>query len=160
MSKSPSGDAQVIDRMVSVATQAGDGAHLELLLAVKRGEIAMAMLFRGDVPPMGELKRAGKPTIVLIGDDDYRTSGPIGWAGLRPLMRWARFGLVHAAGADVSTYRHALRLVRHQRRLVMIETAASAHNAWGAMFNAFRVPADLIYPEDGRHPTMAPHDAG
>ncbi|MCX7380031.1 MAG: hypothetical protein NT133_01130 [Alphaproteobacteria bacterium] len=160
MSDTHSGDAAVIDRMISAMTQAGDGAHLELLLAVKRREIAFAMLLRGEVPPMGALKRSGKPTIVLIGDDDYRTSGPTGWAGLRPLMRWARFGLVHAAGADVATYRHALRLVRRERRLVMVETAASAHTAWRVLFNAFRVPADLIYPEHGIHPTMAPHDEG
>src|SRR4051812_42174861 len=96
------GKADQIDRLIAHCAALGLSGRVELLRAVRTREIALIESARDGVFRMPE--NLARPVIVLLGDDDYATTGPTGWATTRRLLHWAKAGLVHASGADVTSY--------------------------------------------------------
>lgn len=105
---------------------------------------------------MAMLKRAPRPVLVLIGDDDYASTGPAGWACTPTLLRWARAAMVHGTGADVATYQLAVQMAVGCRRGLLIETSSPFARVWREALRTARQPVPnvtLVAPNDA-HPVM------
>ncbi len=141
--------------------QAGGAAHRAVLLrAIYRGLIAHTELQRETTA--SHVKRfiaaARAPALILVGDDDYASTGPDGWRQTTRLMQWARLVIVHAAGADVEQYEAFVTVARQIGRVLLVETDAAHAEAWTQAALAVRAPpaVQLILPIDGLHPVCLP----
>lgn len=73
----------------------------ELLRPAMRGELNLVVPMRDTrMPPLHRMERHGRPVVVIVGDDDYASTGPAGWACAAKLRSWARFAIVHGSGAE------------------------------------------------------------
>lgn len=152
---SPTTDA--IDHAIARAVTIGFPHTAELLRAVQRGEICLvAPDDRAARVTMASLKRAHLPVLVLIGDDDYASTGPAGWACTPTLLRWARQAIVHGTGADITTYRLAVQMAVGCRRGLFVETNSVFAPVWAEALRLVRqpVPTLTLVAPNGRHPVM------
>ena len=157
MTTFPTTPAAAIDHAIGQAVTIGFHHTAELLRAVRRGEICLiAPEDRTALVSMGSLKRAPLPVLVLIGDDDYASTGPAGWACTPTLLRWARQAIVHGTGADVPTYRLAVEMAVGCRRGLLIETSSVFAPVWREALRTARqpVPTLTLVAPDGAHPVM------
>lgn len=141
--------------------QAGGAAHrVALMRAVYRGRIAHLELQRET--SAGTLKRfmgcACLPELILVGDDDYRSSGPSGWRQTSRLMRWARRIIIHAAGGEADQYEGFVKSACAIGRLLLVETDAAHAQEWVQVALAHRAHGRLclILPTQGVHPVCPP----
>lgn len=88
---------------------------------------------------------------MLIGDDDYASTGPAGWNCAEIIIAWASCAVVHAAGPSAETYLEAAAGARVTGACALIETDAQHADDWVARFNG--KPVLLVLPVGGRHPT-------
>jgi hypothetical protein len=137
--------------------QAGGAAHrAALLTAVYHGRIAHMELQRST--GAGLLKRfiagAQLPELILVGDDDYASTGPAGWRQTSRLMRWARRIIVHAAGGEADQYRGFVDIACKVGRVLLIETDAAHAEAWVlvALAQGTHQRICVILPTQGTHP--------
>jgi hypothetical protein len=72
-------DPVTLNRMIAFFAEHGFVGKVELLRAALAGHIALIELPR-DAPLPSALNRITRPAILLIGDDDYASTGPSGWA--------------------------------------------------------------------------------
>ena len=129
---------------------AGDHAHAELFEAARADRIVVMFAWRSSTVPMRLLKQQTKPTLVVIGDDDYQSTGPAGWQNAAALMRWCSRTVLHGSGADVATYRGIADVTAQVGRMLLVETSFEHLPAWVEL--AKDKPALVIVPQEGRHP--------
>lgn len=98
------------------------------------------------------LKNTARPLVVLLGDDDYATTGPTGWAAMPGFLRWASGALVHATGGDVPSYQMAIGLALVRPRFLLVETDSVHAEEWGAVLCRRRIPCIGFVPPSGVHP--------
>src|ERR1039457_7103920 len=98
------GKPDQIDRLIATFAALGLVGSVELLRAVRRCEINLVEPARDAVVPLRLLERSTRPLIVVLGDDDYCSTGPTAWPATRRLFRWARGALIDATGADAPSY--------------------------------------------------------
>jgi hypothetical protein len=140
------------DKMIAAAGTLG-AAHYQIpLRASREGRINLAIASRGGDISIGQLKRSPRPILVVIGDDDYASTGPVGWPIARKLFRWARHVVIHATGADDTSYRLAVEMAVTVRRLVLVETSSDCAGAWAAACRQAHIPALALMPANGQHP--------
>jgi hypothetical protein len=144
--------AAELDRLVDVCNSLGLVGRVELLRAVRAGVIARIEPDRLGVPLRRVLDPSRRPTLVVLGDDDYASTGPSGWAALPRLLRWARGALVHGSGADAASYQAAIAGALATDRFVLVETSAQCAPEWGRVFDARGVPVLVLLPREGTHP--------
>ena len=147
--------AVAIDRAVAAAATAGAGHYAELLRAARRGEIALVQpQDRAALMSMSMLKRAPRPVLVVIGDDDYQSTGPAGWASASRLLRWSRWTCIHAAGAEVAQYRAIAAATTLHHRALLVETSSAYAESWAAALRAANPHPHgcIIIPRTGPHP--------
>ena len=149
------GNPDAIDRLISVCADLGLVGRVELLRAVRRGEISLAEPPRDRTVPLKVLERSFRPLIVIIGDDDYASTGPDGWTAVPRVLRWSRGAMVHATGADAPSYQMAIGMALECRRFALIETDTAHARQWGAALIAKRVPFLGLVPCDGGTHPMA-----
>ncbi len=145
-----------LDQLIAHAVAMGFPHQAEIYREVRRGRLAAMQLDRKAVAPMGTLKRAPLPCLVVLGDDDYASTGPAGWASVPRLLRWARGALIHATGADIASYKMAVGMALKCRQFLLIETDFPHMREWGeALLAAPRpVPFVALQPSNGVHPVM------
>lgn len=148
-----------IDRLIALCADVDLVGRVELLRAVRRGEIGIVEPARDAVVPLRVLERSLRPLIAIIGDDDYCSTGPAAWPATRRLFRWARGAMVHATGADAASYRLAIGMALHCRRFLLIETDTAHMREWGEVLLARRLPFVGLRPPAGSHPVMPPRGA-
>jgi hypothetical protein len=107
---------------------------------------------------MRQLKSSGRPALVILGDDDYGSTGPAAWPDAVRLMRWARFTFLHAAGGEAVHYAAAALSAQEHHRVLLVETDTAHLEAWRALIDRIR-PHGLgliIATRSGAppHPTM------
>jgi hypothetical protein len=140
------------------AEQAGQPGVAELMREVRRG--GLAVFFSSDrqqVVTLAELNQAVRPTVVVVGDDDYQSTGPSGWRCSAVVSEWAAAAVVHAAGATAESYSEAVRAARLLGRAVLIETDTAHAEEWALVFEPKRVL--LVLPKTGPHPILPPRSA-
>lgn len=124
---------------------------LPIYRAARDGLINLIQPGRDVQIPQKLLDRPRRPIVVLIGDDDYESSGPEAWAcGLR-VRRWARAGMIHAAGGEAEHYENALAGALLTGRLLLIETSMAQHSIWKTFLGS-RIPVLNIVSRTGVHP--------
>jgi len=146
-------EPDAIDRLIALAATMNLVGRVELLRAVKDGIIALVELTREAALPSAALEKISRPTLLLVGDDDYASTGPGGWAAASRLHYWARGGMVHATGADVFSYRSVIFATLMARRYALVETDTAHAEVWGTYLSR-RIPGIVVLtPADGaQHP--------
>lgn len=141
------GKPEQIDRLIAAAASMNLPGRVELLRAVRSGSINLMEGDRQSAAPMKALEQSTRPVVFVIGDDDYASTGPAGWAAWQRLSYWARFAMVHATGADAPSYRLAIGMALLHGRMLLIETEFGACPRLGCG------PAQAEYP--GGRPAAA-----
>jgi beta-phosphoglucomutase-like phosphatase (HAD superfamily) len=141
-----------------VADQTGQPGVAELMRQVRRG--GLALFFSSDrkqTVTVTELNQAALPTVVVVGDDDYSSSGPAGWRCSAAIAEWAAAAVIHAAGATAESYGEAAKAARLLGRAVLIETDTAHALAWAKVFEGR--PVLVVAPTTGPHPILPPRSA-
>ena len=137
------------DRMRHIAAQLGDFA-MPLVNALADGQITLVIPTRRDRAPLDAMRRATRPVVVLIGDDDYASTGPNGWRCAQKVTRWARAALVHGAGGERQHYEAAIMGAEAHGRFVLVETSSAYALPWLMLLSG--KPVLTIVPKGGPHP--------
>lgn len=150
-------DAPAMARMIN-ATQQANAPHVPIFQAAMSGAIALVMVSDRKVPlPLKRMERERRPVLVLIGDDDYASTGPAGWHCARKAAAWTRAALIHGAAGHPDHYQAAVANTLMHGRFLMVETAAAHLHAWAALLAT--KPALVITPTGGQHPLPPPREA-
>ena len=120
---------QDIDRIIAAVAQIAPWL-LPLYRAVRAKEINLITPYRGATIRKTILADARRPCIVLIGDDDYRSTGPEGWPCARRVKAWSAQAIVHAAGGEQPHYEAAVTAATACSRLLLVETSSACRDAW------------------------------
>jgi len=146
-----------IARMIAQAELAGAGFYTPMLQRVMRGKLNVCWPQRDTaMPPLWRLGKKDRPVVCILGDDDYATTGPAGWACAGRVRAWAAGAIVHGTGGQPWHYDGAANTAMQVRRLVFIETSSDAAQLWAAFLRE-RTPALPfmgLLPPDGAHPVM------
>lgn len=67
-------------------------------------------------------------------------------------IAWARFAIVHGAGAESWHCQEAIRGAEHTGRCLLVETDSDHVAAWMAALVPRAIPVLNIIPRDGKHP--------
>jgi len=140
------------------ADQAGQPGVAELMREVRRG--GLALFFNSDrdqAVTVAELNQAARPTVLVVGDDDYSSTGPAGWRCSATIAQWAAAVVVHAAGATAESYAEAVKAARMLGRAVLVETDTAHVKEWAMTFCGR--PVLLVLPTGGQHPIAPPRSA-
>jgi hypothetical protein len=148
------GTPDQIDRLIAHASALGLRGRVELLRAVRDGAINLVEIGRQSAAPVRTLEQSPRPVVMVLGDDDYASTGPAGWTAWQRLSYWARCAMVHATGADAASYRLAVGMALIQRRMLLIETDSAHAHDWGAALHKRNIPALGLLPLDGVHPVV------
>jgi hypothetical protein len=104
--------------------------YLPIMREVCAGRLALVQPAREGIVSVGRLKRMGRPVIFVIGDDDYLSTGPGGWASVDRLMAWAAHIIIHGAAGYVEHYAAIALAAQVTGRLLLIECASAQVQAW------------------------------
>lgn len=146
-----------VARLIAMGEAQGHGPMTEMLRPVMRGELNLILPLRDtQMPPLRRMEKQGRPVVVLIGDDDYCSTGPDGWACAAKLRQWARFAIVHGTGAQRAHYAFGVAMALQERRLLFIETGSQAAQLWAGFLKERAPPLRFMgfLPPDGVHPVM------
>jgi hypothetical protein len=119
-------------RHIAAQAQAGEPAMIPLFRGVREGLISAVWNVRGTQvePSVLDLKR--RPTVIVVGDDDYRSTGPSGWPQAARLMRWANALLLHGAAGEPEHYGLAVAAAVVRKRMLFVQTSSSRLAEWDA----------------------------
>ena len=132
--------------------RAGDFAHTPIFEATRDGLIGLVYVgSRTAAIPFGRIRKATRPMLVLVSDDDDTPTGPGAWRCAEQVTRWARGAIVHGAGMKRWHYDEAVAGALACGRLLMVETASRHVAAWRALLPHCRTM--LIVPRGGEHPS-------
>lgn len=145
---------QNIARAIQLCEAHDSQHHIPLFQAAGAGRIAMtALTDRLSRPNINALRKARRPALILVGDDEGATTGPLGWAATAQLMGWAKGAVVHGSGGDRTSYMMAVLLAEDFGRLLLIETSSDAVASWAAALVRAGVRTVCLKPTgDGVHP--------
>ena len=140
------------DRFIAFSAQTAP-EKLPVARAFAAGQIGIVEVPRSAPFPPEPRHPTSKPILAIIGDDDYASTGPKGFPGVKRFCYWARAAIVHGAGGQPEHYEEAVRATRAVRHVVLIETDAAHISEWRFAFgNGARIPILQILPRDGVHP--------
>jgi hypothetical protein len=128
--------------------------RLPLVHAAQLGLINVIEPGRCGVIPKRMLEDTRRPVIVLIGDDDYQSTGPAGWRCAARVRRWGRGAMVHAAGGRPEHYFLAVQAALTTQRIIIAETDSAHEAEWADFFRPHMGVCIIRAPEDSPHPKM------
>lgn len=144
---------------IAMYEQIGARHRIPLLRALLHGRIGFFECQRST--SRGAVKRfmAGveKPALLLLGDDDYTSTGPIGWPGADRAMRWARGVLIHGTGATPEQYEEVVDATVALRRVVLVEADSAHADEWAQLAEAQPNRAGVLVLKPtgaGQHPVL------
>jgi hypothetical protein len=141
--------------VITHMAQCGFGFKIPLYRAAQAGMISLCEITRDGIPPFKRLDRTNRPKVVIVGDDDYASTGPTGWVATRRLMHWTRAALVHGTGGTPEDYVGAVAMAIQWDKMLLVETSSDHLMAWaGVVQNApHRITAIFKRPTaPGLHP--------
>lgn len=144
-------------RLIAMSDSMDGGCMTELLRPSSRGELNLIVPMRHTAqPPLYRMSKRGRPIVVVVGDDDYRTTGPDGWACADRLRSWASFACIHGTGGKPEHYAMAAIMAAEVRRLLFIETSSAGAQQWAGFLRERTPPLTFmgLLPPDGAHPVM------
>lgn len=129
-----------------------------ILGALRDAKIAHFEVARDTAPNVVKqlFALAEKPVVVLIGDTDQGTIGPVVWPVVPLVMHWARAVFLHSIDGGVVGYGAVVRAAAKYRRVVLVENNSRNVDAWrsAAGFSGVRRIA-LLSANGGAHPRAA-----
>ncbi len=124
-------------RIIAHLSQTQYAFKVPLYRAAQMGVISLCEVVRDGTPPLKRLDRTGRASVVLIGDDDYASTGPTGWVATRKLLYWASAALVHGTGGTADDYSRAVVMAIQWGRVLLVETSSEHLMGWaGVVQNA------------------------
>jgi hypothetical protein len=141
-----------MQRMAEIAAQLGPWS-MPVVEALRTGLIAVQWLTRNQRAPLDVMRRIDRPLLVWIGDDDDESCGPDGWRCAHQVTRWAKGGIVHAAGGEARHYAIAVQGTLVERRFLLVETSSRYALAWAKLMQG--KPVLGILPRSGPHPVAS-----
>lgn len=144
---------QINDLIVRAEAMDAPG-RAELLRGVRDAGINTIFVDRFAVVPMKALRQTLRPLLVVVGDDDFASTGPAAWPSWNRLKTWARGALLHAAAGDVGSYRLAIAGTLARRKLVLIETSSQYARDWALALRQANIPTVAVLPRGGEHPVL------
>ncbi len=135
---------------INAAVHAGAIGTALLFTALYRQEICHQQILPGG--SVGTAKRfikavGDRPSVLLVGDDDGVDRGPDGFPAANKALDWARWILLHAAGAEREHYHLAIAAAHLHRRVLIIECSTATLPAWQPLVTRARnrvgAPGDL-----------------
>lgn len=141
-----------VDGLIAQLSAHGLAHRIELVRAVRRRHINLIEPQRSAEVPKALLEASMRPTVALLGDDDYASTGPTGWTCFRRLGYWAKAALVHATGADIASYRAAVGMAMASDRFLLIETNSAFAHEWARALHKRNIQTIGLLPPDGQHP--------
>jgi len=147
-------DPRNVAKAIEICKAYNSEHHIPLFQAAAVGRIAMtALTNRLSRPNINALRKSKRPALILVGDDEGSTTGPLGWVASTQLVQWARGAIVHGTGADPQNYAMAVAMAEMLGRVVLVETTSDAAEAWWGAFERAGVPGVAIIPPNGdAHP--------
>jgi hypothetical protein len=136
------------DQFAAVIAHLSNGPYaykIPLYRAAQDGLISLCEIVRGGTPPLKRLDRTGRPVVVLIGDDDYASTGPDGWDATRKLIYWARGAFVHGTGGTAEDYTGAVVMAVCWRRFLLIETSSDHVRQWAEAVQKAPIRINAVY---------------
>jgi len=121
-----------------------------LVREAMRGDLVLLSVGDRASDPAKGIAPTDRATILIVGDDDYSSTGPTGWRSAATVATWAASAVIHAAAASAQTYFQAADAARETGRCALIETVPKHAAAWTELFRG--KPALMIMPRDGVHP--------
>jgi hypothetical protein len=152
------GKPEQLDRLIAHAAAMNLTGRVELLRAVRGGEINLIEVGRDAPAPMRALEQSLRPIVMLFGDDDYASTGPSGWAAWQRVSYWARAAMVHATAADIASYQMAIGMALLQPRFLLVETDSAHAHEWGEALHRRNIIALGLMPREGIHPVSPPQE--
>jgi hypothetical protein len=139
-------DQADIAAAIAHVEQAGKGYLTPALRAAGVGLINLAFIARGNSVSPRAMKHRRRSIFIILGDDDYSSSGPAGWPQAEQLVRWARYIVLHGAGGEPEHYSGAVAAALIHHRLLMVETSSGQLEAWRSLVGRVhpRVPGLVI----------------
>jgi hypothetical protein len=132
---------ELCPRLIALAHLAGASARVPLYRAAIEDNQTSIEDFRGCRVSGAMLSKKHGPTVIALGDDDYKSTGPSGWPQVVRLLRWATTMSLHGASGEPIHYAMAAAGAMICRRLLMVETGAAHLDAWLAL-------ARVVVPPD------------
>jgi len=117
-----------IDRVLEVMHGIGQDAQAPLFYAAKGGSIDLDLAH--DRAASVDFYWAGRPRLMLIGDDDGHATGPEGWACAAEAAAWCRGAIVYASAGDRHIYNLAVAGTAVIDRLLLVETSPDMAARW------------------------------
>ena len=147
-------------RAITLSEAAGAIGTAHLLRAVRDGRVHVISLPPGTsnvtFKACVRAVPAGRPAIVLLGDDEGLNRGPAGWPMAERAVAWARTIIIHAAGAEVAHYEAAVLAAELLERVLFIECGTATAPAWVRLVKPLfdkGLPSLVILPRNGAvHP--------
>ena len=131
--------------------------QLPLIRAVRDGLITLIAPERAAPWPKRAIEAVRRPAIVLLGDDDDRSTGPTGWRCANAASRWPRSAVLHATGGKPEHYAMAVVTAGLCWRVLFVETDLAHSAAWHGLLDRRRIPVLSIVPPPGsQHPAPRP----
>ncbi len=130
--------------------QADQPGAAALVRETMQGDLVLLTVSGRAFSPAKGFDTTNPSTILMVGDDDYASTGPTGWRSSGRVARWAACAVIHAAAASADTYLEAAHAARETGRCALIETVPKHAAAWAELFMG--KPALVILPRGGVHP--------
>jgi hypothetical protein len=155
VSLTPGGIAEAIARV----EMAGERHWIPLLRALGQRRIVLIAINRtSDALPIRRLKRHPLPALILVMDDDFRSSGPTAFPDARKALRYAATHLIHGARAEIEHYEGAILAAEAKGSCCLVETDGPHLDEWIAfaaeVARPRRVPTLVVRPTDGAGPLV------
>lgn len=119
--------------VIAQISQAGFAFKIPLYRAAQAGIISLCEITRDATPPLKRLDRTSRPVVILVGDDDYASTGPDGWIAARRLMYWTRAAIVHGSGGTAEDYCAAVAMAIQWDKMLLVETSSEHLMAWAGV---------------------------
>ena len=144
-----------IARVIGHAETAGASFLIPMFRHAMEGQLNLVWPQRDTVMlPLRRMGKTGRPLAVILGDDDYATTGPSGWGCAVKLRTWAAAAIIHGTGGRPEHYALAAEMAVQSRRLLLIETSSASAQDWAAFLSkrSPKLPLLGVLPPDGAHP--------
>lgn len=120
----------VLQIIVGLQSAGGQAAEAIPLYRAALAGLRLVRVIARDQAFPSRLLTGERPTLVTIGDDDFRASGPAGWSCTRRAMKWPAATIIYAGAGQAEIYAHAVEVARQTGRLLLIETTAEHVLGW------------------------------
>jgi hypothetical protein len=129
--------------------------HTPLFRAARDGILMLMICPRGIAVKQRVLRELPQPAVILVNDDDERSSGPDAFPYVGRVLKWARAAFLHCAAGEAAHYEAVVRLTVKHQRLLLIESSHTYADAWRSL-SAGKIIGGVLTRPGVAHPVARP----